>query len=112
PKAPLLTSSAAIKQTWLVMFNPNQVSSLDRNVVRRRWVLAKKVARIQAGTLDVVFCFQAHVKNADAYRAVGNLAQANEENMAASGLSMAAQIATMNEEAAYAASIEEAKCMS
>jgi hypothetical protein len=112
PKAPVLTSAAAIKQTWLVMFNPNQVSNLDRNVVRKRWVLAKKVARIHAGNLDVVFCFQAHVKNADAYRAVGDLAKAHEENMAASGLSIAAQMATMNEEAAYADSIEEAKVMS
>src|SRR6186997_185160 len=77
-KAPILTSAEALKQACLAQCNPNLVSNLDRDVLRRRWVLAQKAWRIQAGLLDVIFLYQAHLKNADAYQAIGDAANAKQ----------------------------------
>lgn len=111
-KAPILTTAAAIKQAWLAQSNPNLVSPLDRDAVRRRSVLAQRAWRIQSGLLDVVFQYQAHLKNSEAYRAAGDDANAAQEMSFAVGLSAAAQNALSNEYATFSMNLEEAKATS
>lgn len=83
PKEPQLTTAAAFKASFLAQCSPNNINPLDRDVSRKRELLAKKAERINAGRLDAIFTFMAHEHNAKAYRAVGDSENADRVERAA-----------------------------
>jgi hypothetical protein len=107
----ILVTPQAMKEALLAQLSATQVSSLDRNAFRKRWVLERKIARIRGGMLDLFFVYQAHLKNSEAFRAAGDLSKANEIAAMAMNMSAQAMHAQSDEEAAYLESVRIAKTM-